>query len=163
MTAYKDILSEFIKRSKDNLESIQKLANEEKLAGISEKDKSAFEVTQLINSLLGLVVLPQQRLFDKIPKTSFDNLRNAGWPSDFLKPSTRNDLDNNLRSLSICLRNGITHFNIEAIEQTGEISGVIICDKKTPKCPPHWEVILTLSELQCVVEKFGEVVKTNHP
>lgn len=154
MTAYKDIIKCFIKRTNCNLKTIQDL---------SQNGEPPYEVTQLINSLLGLVVLPKEKLFEKIPPTSFSDLENDGWPSAFLQSSTRTDLNDNLKSLSICLRNGITHFNIKTTEKQGNITGVIIRDRKSKKHSPHWEVTLTLSELQCVVKKFGDVVKTYHP
>jgi len=154
MTEYKDTLKCFIKRTNCNLKTIQNL---------SSNGEPPYEVTQLINSLLGLVVLPKEKLFREIPQTAFDDLRADGWPDSFLQPSSRKELPDNLRSLSICLRNGVAHFRIETTEQGGNISGVTICDMEPKKDSPHWKVHLTLDDLQCVIDRFGEVVKTHHP
>lgn len=161
MTAYKDTLKCFIERTNSNLRFIQDMA-------INGKSESTFETTQLINSLLGLIVLPQQELFPVIPTTSYADLKKDGWPISFLKSSTKKGASNgryedNLNNLLRYFRNGIAHFNIEVTELDGQISGIDICDKNTDDDQPHWNACLTLDELEQIIEKFGEVINKHHP
>ena len=51
---YEDVIADFAKRTEANLQTIRRLAKE---GGATP----AFEVTQLVNSMLGLLVFPQQR------------------------------------------------------------------------------------------------------
>lgn len=54
---YEDFVSDFAKRTKANLEYVQENVDSGKV----------YEVTQLINSLLGLLIFPQQKYYDKLP------------------------------------------------------------------------------------------------
>lgn len=161
MTAYKDTLACFIERTKINLKTIKDIS-------ANDSAQAVFETTQLINSLLGLIVLPQQELFSTIPNTSFDELQKDGWPISFLKSSTKKGANNgryedNLNNLLRYFRNGIAHFNIKVTEYDGQISGIDICDKKPGDDRPHWNVCLALDEIERIVEKFGELINKHHP
>jgi len=59
---YEDLVADFAKRTRANLETLRgiQIKNDPKLR--------VFEVTQLINSMLGLLVFPQQRYVDQIPE-----------------------------------------------------------------------------------------------
>ncbi len=153
MTEHKDPLICFVNRTKCNLGIIQKL---------SSNGEPPYEVTQLVNSLLGLVLLPQQSLFSKIPHTPFNNLRTEGWPSAFLKSSTRSDLHDNLHSLLICLRNGIAHFNIKLHGDGESITKVTILDRANKNPSPHWEVSLSIDDLKQIVDQITLLVLRLH-
>ena len=51
-------VNEFVRRPGRNLRHIQTIARSEKE---NHSDATVFEVTQLINSMLGLLVLPKER------------------------------------------------------------------------------------------------------
>ena len=70
---YEDVIADFAKRTEANLQTIRRLAKE---GGATP----AFEVTQLVNSMLGLLVFPQQRYVDRIPETPITDLASSGWP-----------------------------------------------------------------------------------
>ena len=57
---YKDLVKDFAERTRINLALIQAEAK----AG-----KDAYEVTQLMNSMLGLFLFPEQEFYDIIPET----------------------------------------------------------------------------------------------
>lgn len=58
-------IEEYAFRTKSNLLWIERITALE--TGLTDKEKTAFEVTQLINSLMGLIVAPQQALYKKYP------------------------------------------------------------------------------------------------
>lgn len=55
----------FANRTKRNLEFIQEIARKEADSGMDGKDATVFEVTQLINSMIGLVTFPKEAFYDK--------------------------------------------------------------------------------------------------
>lgn len=55
----------FANRTKQNLEFIQEIAKQEKERGIKGKDVTVYEVTQLINSMIGLVTFPKEAFYEK--------------------------------------------------------------------------------------------------
>jgi len=58
------LVQEFARRTIKNLETIERLAAER----LKSEEPEVFEVTQLLNSCLGLLVFPEQKLPDDIPK-----------------------------------------------------------------------------------------------
>jgi hypothetical protein len=59
MDYQKEFIIDFARRTRANLEFIE-----------SAKRPDVFEVTQLFNSMLGLLVFPQQSYIDRIPKNA---------------------------------------------------------------------------------------------
>lgn len=68
---YQNVVEEFARRTRTNLELLRKLST-------SEPD--AYEVTALVNSMLGLLVFPQQKDMNSIAETPVDELKQLGWP-----------------------------------------------------------------------------------
>ncbi len=58
----------FAERTIKNLEKIQQIIKEERLDGKTDHEiKDAFEVTQLINSFVGLLIIPRQKFYEYMP------------------------------------------------------------------------------------------------
>lgn len=68
---YEDLLKDFTKRTKRNLAVIEQL---------HRKGEEVYEVTQLVNSCLGLLVFPKERFIQEIPETPLEQLEKEGWP-----------------------------------------------------------------------------------
>ena len=107
---YESVILDFAERTRKNLRTIEDL---------QAKGGEADEVTQLVNSMLGLLVFPRERFIDQSPQTSLSDLEADGWPvpkviGDF--PQARD-----LRELIGDLRNAIAHFNIEFIGEEDRI------------------------------------------
>ncbi|HLA37590.1 MAG: hypothetical protein A3J72_06260 [Nitrospirae bacterium RIFCSPHIGHO2_02_FULL_40_19] len=143
-----ELVKDFVSRTKENLKLIRQ----------AEKDgKKAYEVTQLINSLLGLLVLPQQALYDKIPKTPLSELAKSGWPIPRVRGNYPQAKD--LRELTRYLRNGVAHFNLKfTASKNHHIDGLIIWDRKNKKSPKKWEAELKIKELEAITDKFTELL-----
>ncbi len=71
MEYQKEVIIDFARRTRANLEFIER----------AEKcGESVFEVTQLANLLLGLLVFPREHYMQSIPETPLPELVEQGWP-----------------------------------------------------------------------------------
>lgn len=144
---YEDLVADFARRTRTNLEQLRTIKSQ-------NPNMEVYEVTQLINSMLGLLVFPQQRYIDRIPETPLEDLSAGGWPI----PKVMGDYPQaeNLQKLVRLLRNGISHFNIEFIpDNQGEILGLGIWN--TEPRPPYrvtWKAELSIDDLERITSKF---------
>ena len=160
---YEDVVRDFASRTKKNLEVIETLQNE---------GREVFEVTQLINSMLGLLVFPQQRYIQSIPKTPLKQLENEGWPVPRVTGRFRQVT--NLNQLIRYLRNAVAHFNIKFIgDGSNEIAilrvwnmapvrekGKIVRDENgKPKEEKNWEAELSLDDIREITYRFIELIE----
>lgn len=91
-----DFIKDFAERTKSNLAALE---------------NSPYEVTQLINSMVGLLIIPQQRQFKKITDTLIDSnllnkMENCIKQNTYKKPI-------NLQEICRHLRNAVAHSRIE--------------------------------------------------
>lgn len=143
---YEDVIADFAKRTEANLQVIRQLARE---GGVTP----AFEVTQLVNSMLGLLVFPQQRYIDRIPKTPITDLANNGWPIPEVDGGYPQVPD--LQQLVRMLRNAITHCNLKFEPGCGdEIESLTVwnTDPRTGKVT--WKARLTVADLDAITSRF---------
>jgi len=152
---YEHVVQEFAQRTQKNLDFIYQHKN--------NPETKVYEVTQLINSMLGLLVFPQQRFFNSIPETPLGVLEKQGWPrieptpkiqaSEYFMPCT------NLRELISVLRHSIAYFNIEFLSrESGEISGIRIwnIDPYIVNKPKTWEAEISIETLRSITGLFIE-------
>lgn len=152
---YENVIRDIAKRTHRNLEFVRKAARQDQLASFAPQ---VYEVTQLINSMLGLLVFPQQEYFSSIERTPLDQLVADGWPRIRTTEGFRDLAD--LRELLRYLRNAITHFNIEFVAPEGQIEGIRVWN-----CPDgksgnkDWEAEISLNDLERITEKFNHMVE----
>lgn len=140
---------DFIQRTQINLSFIEEMAKRE------ENENRLFEVGQLINSLVGLLIFPKEKHFDKIPKTYYENLLQDGWPKIEINWHRTDKNQKHLKTLIRMLRNSVAHFNIEFLPETGEghIEGLRF--KNICRCGDvTFEAIFTVEELRSFISKF---------
>jgi hypothetical protein len=143
---YEDVIADFAKRTEANLQTIRRLAND-------RGAMPAFEVTQLVNSMLGLLVFPQQRYLDRIPETPIDELENSGWPIP--EVVGRYDQVPNLRQLVRMLRNAITHCNLEFEPGVSdEIEALTVWNTDPRSGKVTWKARLTVADLDAITTRF---------
>lgn len=143
---YEDLIADFARRTLANLETIRGLATK---SGATP----AFEVTQLVNSTLGLLVFPQQQYFDDIPETSIADLALYGWPI----PEVLGDYPQapNLRQLIRMLRNAVAHCNLEFEAGAGnEIVALKVWNTRPGTNEVTWKARLTVENLDQITSKF---------
>jgi hypothetical protein len=142
---YADLIPDFVRRTLANLDLVKRAA----AAG----DPSAFEVTQLWNSLLGLVVAPREKDVGSLPRTRLPELYAQGWPVITRGGALQ---DETLVGLVSAMRIAIAHFHVEfQADSEGVIQGVALWNVKTdekgrpiPDGPHRWDGRLGVAELE---------------
>lgn len=143
---YEDVIADFAKRTEANLHAIR---------GLKKNDGQApvFEVTQLVNSMLGLLVFPQQRYLDRIPETPISDLASNGWPIPEVVGSYPQVTD--LRQLVRMLRNAVTHCNLEFEPGVdNDIDSLTVWNTDPRSGKVTWKARLTVSDLDTITTKF---------
>lgn len=145
---YHELVVDFAKRTRENLETLRKLQKE-------RPDIKVYEVTQLINSLLGLLVFPKERFINHIPEIPLDELSRQGWPI----PKVTGDYPQaaHLRALVRYLRNAIAHCNVEFLsDEKNEIKGLLVWNEH--KARKTWQAELTLQDINSITERFLKLI-----
>ena len=152
MSGY-ELEDEFISRTEKNLRAIEKL---------SQKGESVYEVTQLINSLLGLLVYPRERFFETIPEITWETMIEQEWPL----PTGENAQVSGLKQLIRYMRNAVAHFDIEFIADNNEIVGIRFKNEgaidEDSKTQP-WIGEYRLEALKSFVDMFLDHISKNKP
>jgi hypothetical protein len=147
---YEDLVADFAERTRANLEVLR---------NAQRSGQQAFEVTALVNSLLGLLVFPQQRFVDSIPQTPLNELQVDGWPL----PKVNGDFEqvSDLRDLIRYLRNAVAHCNLEFVPDShGRIDGILVWNRRNGRT--NWKATLTVVELEGIVDRFARLLKDHH-
>jgi len=147
---YINVVKDFAERTKQNLENIRKASKNGSQAQVCE-------VTQLINSLLGLLVFPQQQYFETIPKLRLSDLEAKGWPEIKQSPDFPENVGT-LDRLMRYLRNAVAHFNMKFLTNDNhQISGVCVWNTNF-NGQRTWMAELSAGELEKITEHFIEMM-----
>ena len=142
---HEDLLADFASRTLHNLQLIRGIKHRQPQA-------QAYEVTQLINSMLGLLVFPKEKYLDEIPEKTLEELKAEGWPI----PEVRSGYDQvpNLRKFLSMMRNAVAHFNIEFLPNgRNEIAGIRVWNRNNSGAKT-WEADLSLEDLESLALRF---------
>lgn len=150
---YKNVVEDFVARTRQNLNHIREAALV--CPGHEETGPAVYEFTQLVNSMLGLLVFPQQRFFDNIPETPLVELEETGWPAIRVSEGFPDKVDN-LKALMRYLRNAIAHFNIEFLTQSSQLSGVRVWNTRGGR--RTWQADLSVETLEQITDRFIEII-----
>jgi hypothetical protein len=115
-----------------------------------------FEVTQLINSMLGLLVFPREEFVDRIPRIPLSELKSQGWPVPRVRMGFAPAAD--LYELVRYLRNAIAHFNIEFIGDGQNQIRTIRVWNRDRSGAKTWEADLGIDELHKIAERFTDLL-----
>lgn len=130
--------------------------------GQSEKDKPPFDTTQLINSMLGLLVFQKEKNKNNFPSkdVALEQLRVDGWPLPIriqgnIQPAT-------LWGLITMLRHAIAHGGIELIKDknnSNEIGAVRFVNKRLQESKKiEWEGEMSVADLETFLGKLHSLV-----
>ena len=129
--------------------------NLEYIRSARERGEDVHEVTQLVTSLLGLVVLPKQQYWEEQSwKSKLDELTGQGWPKwDIQKGSA-----DNLGELIKHVRNAASHGRITFSSDSRELSKVelVLEDAKGENSPPYWRAEIRGDHLYSFCLRFAE-------
>jgi hypothetical protein len=148
---YQNVVKDFAERTRKNLHLLRQLQQK-------DPDQEILEVTQLINSMLGLLVFPQQRYFNQIPQPPLSELKDQGWPipqvvGDYPQVSV-------LRELVRYLRNAVAHFNVEfTVGENQQISGLKVWNYDPRRRRTTWKAELTLEQIEDITERFLDILR----
>jgi len=146
---YIHIVKDFALRTQKNLDYI----NEQQSEG-----REAYEITQLINSMLGLLIFPQQNYFNAIPKKPLELLKNEGWPIPQVDGYFEQVKD--LNQLVRYLRNAVAHFNIEFIaDGKGEIVALKVWNYNPKEQRIDWQARLYINDLRQFTKRFVDLIQ----
>lgn len=146
---YKELIRDFAIRTRKNLSIIEKLKD--------DPEFEAFEVTQLVNSTLGLLVFPHEKYMGKIPDIPLTELENQGWPT--IKITKSGKPCKTLDQLVKNLRNSIAHCNVEFTDRGGQINGLKIWNESRGR--RVWEAELYIEDLRRITECFINLILEN--
>lgn len=147
---YMDLVRDFARRTRSNLDFLT-------AAQRSDPAASIYEVTHLINSLLGLLVFPQQKYVEGIPQTPLSELAARGWPI----PRIVGEYPQapNLRELVRMLRHSIAHFNIMfKSDKDGQINGLTLWNINPRTGNMTWQAELTVTEIESLARRFVKLL-----
>jgi len=148
---YENLVQDFAYRTRKNLDTLRTLQQ-------TQPDVEVYEVTQLINSMLGLLVFPEQRFFNEIPRTPLDELARQGWPI----PKVEGDYPQvkDLQQLVRYLRNGISHFNIKFYaDGRAKIEGLLIWNEDPRNNNDiTWKARLSIDDIEKITSRFIELL-----
>lgn len=135
---YEVTVRDFAKRTRKNLKKIEELS--------LEKPNEYFEVTQLVNSAIGLLMFPQQEFFNGLPETAIEELRKSGWPiPDFEYGAEKTP---NLREIARYIRNSFAHYNIDFKADGRKIEGIYLWNRQGGHGPVNWLCYISVPGLR---------------
>ena len=143
---YSEIIRDFARRTQKNLTAIEQLRAD---------GHEVYEATQLVNSMLGLLIFPQQEYIGRIPNTPFHELIQEGWPLPKVRGQFSQVAD--LKQLVRYLRNAIAHFNIEFVGD-GQGSIWLLRVWNENRGTKTWEAELTLADIRQIAERFIDLL-----
>lgn len=124
--------------------------------------KDAYEVTQLINSALGLLIVPEQRLYDEIednllPPQLFKKIKNSIIMNTYTEST-------DLKTILKHIRNGLAHSKIEAYGtkpvMDGEapvINGITISDCNN-RTKDRFKITISIDLLRELLIEFSSAM-----
>ncbi|TIH13502.1 hypothetical protein D0S45_14405 [Marinifilum sp. JC120] len=132
-----ELVRVFSERTFANLEYIEKA---------KQNGDSVYEATQLINSLLGLIIFPKEHTDSIIPNKPLDELKN--WPLF----DDCEDLNDFIR----LFRNAIAHCNIQLLGND-KIEGIRF-ENKNRQGITTWEQNFSLDEIRSIANKLYDLM-----
>jgi hypothetical protein len=158
VSGFGNFIVDFAKRTIRNLDFIQ--------AQASAGDRGVYPVTQLWNSLLGLIVMPheldaQGGGIEHIPETPMTQLWSQEWPRVTVSGGTE---DESLQDLVRNLRNSVAHFNVKFLTgPDNEITSVTLWNQRLGrdgapiKGSRRWEGQINVEDLDRLARRIAEV------
>lgn len=151
MSHYKNQEIDFINRTKAIIQQYDSFQ-------IVEKEK--YEVTLLLNCLIGLLILPQQHWFDSLPT---DIVSQKEWGINPKHISSIKDGETkNVKNVARHLRNSIAHYNFKVFEnKSKDISSIkfedfLPADKKTKEKIKTFEATIPISCIRQFTTKITD-------
>jgi hypothetical protein len=119
--------------------------------------KGEYNATLIINCLLGLLVVPKETSYDKIPNDPIrENLSSWGLSEECIT-NYGNQNPKTIRQLVRHLRNSVAHFKIEPIQGKGRLVEGFRFENRS-----GFMATITLPELRAFVEKLSNHLEAQY-
>jgi len=151
MEYHDEFVIDFAKRTRLNLEAIETA---------KDNGEDVREFTQLINSLLGLLIFPYEHSSCTIQPTPLQALvDDHGWPE--IRASKGELKENTLGELARFMRHSFAHCLVEFLpDDKGNVGSVKLWNGKQPK--PTWETVIGVKNLRLFVLKFADLIENQN-
>jgi len=151
MSSYIDPVKDIINRTKSIIEQYENF--------FIEPEKK-YEETLFINCLVGLLIIPQQHWFGKLPK---DIVALEEWgicpDSITIIKSSRRDEDKNIENIARHMRNSVSHYNFKVIpDDSGQINKIEFFDKIPKTQDKTFEATIDMTGLKLFTNKLIEAL-----
>ena len=150
-------LLDFVRRTESNLQQIEFLqAKDEK----NNSKHRFFEITQLINSCIGLVIFPYERAFDYLPDIELKNIKI--YQEVRIYHSEKETEPKKLKDLIKKMRNSFAHTNMCFKNSNNQIVGVYLWGYpglESKSTPPDWVIYIRIDTLQQLVREMLKYFK----
>ena len=123
-----------------------------------EQGEDVHVVTQLVTSLLGLIVLPREQYFEKdIWKVKLDTLIHQGWPEWNITLGNADNLGDLIRHI----RNATAHGRITFSSDSRHLSEVMLVveDANRRSKGPYWRAEISGEDLYLFCIRFAECIE----
>lgn len=138
MSAYSDFPRDFTERTRANIENYT----------------GQYEVTNLINNCLGLIIIPKELLSENLPDYTFTET-DASYGISKTNITYEENYNFSLKNVVRHIRNGLAHGRIEQQSINGAITGVRIYDCKRNGLNENFAIELTIAELAAFATKLS--------
>jgi hypothetical protein len=139
---YEDVLLDFVRRTRENLELTEQWR-------LEHRDARFNEVTHLINSLLGFIVLPKERVLERLRQVEVTRAGVPKWGVRFELIEKGGRLPADLRPFLKGLRNSVAHASFEFASDGTNLSGVTFAHQTRDQPPKMlWQAAFDLGQLR---------------
>ncbi len=140
MATYSEFPSDFIKRTKEDIKTYSK----------------EYDVTNLINSCLGLIVIPKELKIQKLPNYKFND-ENKKYGVTKASIELCKDENYSLNNVVRHIRNGISHGLIDFESSSGStIDFIIISDRRCEEAPINFTMKFSTEEFKTFALKVAD-------
>ena len=157
MVETRNALLDFVRRTELNLKNLELLQAQDE-----EHDAQTrfFEITQLINSCIGLVIFPYERAFDYLPNVELKNVKI--YQEVRIYHSIKKTEPKNLKDLIKKMRNSFAHTNMCFKNSNNQIVGVYLWGYPglvSKSSPPDWVIYIRIDTLKKLVQEMLKYFK----
>jgi hypothetical protein len=144
MTILRNLTHDFVRRTKSNLETIERLA--------IDNPKYHYEVTQLINSCVGLLFVPTEDQIDRLRHLEIYDFLGEIEPPRVLHGALRHE---NAAGLVRYLRNAFAHLNFDFQSRNNRIVGVYLWNMDEGH-KVNWVAYIQVENLRKMLDRLAE-------
>lgn len=118
---------------------------------VIDEYEGAYDATLIVNCLLGLLVVPRETMYERIPEGPVHDLMEVGVGLSNIKLGRG---QNTVREFIRGLRNAVAHFNVRPKSEGGQVSAFVFRDRN------GFNAELTLNELRFLVIWLSDMLES---